>query len=71
MEQKYTRDADQPVWHKSVHFGRFRDICPRQSKTVGTKVHGGRELADSAETGDFHPIDSSMGTIRAKSTRGT
>ncbi|KAH9322271.1 hypothetical protein KI387_016910, partial [Taxus chinensis] len=54
LGQKYARDADQPVWRKSVHFRRFGDICPRQSGTVGKKVRGGRELAGSAETEDFH-----------------
>ncbi|KAH9324445.1 hypothetical protein KI387_004623, partial [Taxus chinensis] len=53
LGQKYARDADRPVWRKSVHFGRFGDICPRQFGIVGTKVRGGREPADSAETRDF------------------
>ncbi|KAH9321736.1 hypothetical protein KI387_016375, partial [Taxus chinensis] len=29
----YVKDADQPIWRKSVHFGRFKS--PRQSGTVG------------------------------------
>ncbi|KAH9297659.1 hypothetical protein KI387_029341, partial [Taxus chinensis] len=41
MGQKYAKDADRPVWRKSVHFRRARRICPRQSGTVGTKVHRG------------------------------
>ncbi|KAH9319741.1 hypothetical protein KI387_021510, partial [Taxus chinensis] len=53
--QKYARDTDRPIWRKSVHFGRFGDICPRRSRTSGPKVRGGREPADSAEIGDFHP----------------
>ncbi|KAH9331192.1 hypothetical protein KI387_003300, partial [Taxus chinensis] len=56
--QKYAKDVDRSVWHKAVHFGRFEKICPRQSGTVGTKLLGGREPADLAETEDFrlgHP----------------
>ncbi|KAH9289931.1 hypothetical protein KI387_034048, partial [Taxus chinensis] len=53
--QKYARDADRPVWRKSVHFGRLRDICPRQSGIAGPKVCRGREPTDSPKTGDFHP----------------
>ncbi|KAH9323133.1 hypothetical protein KI387_017772, partial [Taxus chinensis] len=46
----------------------FRDIFPRQSRTVGTKVHDGRvgrekvkklqretRKPESVEAGDFHP----------------
>ncbi|KAH9291340.1 hypothetical protein KI387_043470, partial [Taxus chinensis] len=54
MGQKYARDADRPVWHKSIHFRRSEEIFPRQSGTVGTEVRGGREPAGSAEIEDFH-----------------
>ncbi|KAH9294672.1 hypothetical protein KI387_038260, partial [Taxus chinensis] len=39
--QKYAWDANRPICRKTVHFGRFGDICPRQSGTVGTKVREG------------------------------
>ncbi|KAH9294039.1 hypothetical protein KI387_040760, partial [Taxus chinensis] len=50
----YARDANRPKSRQTVRIGRSGDIFPRQPGTVGTKVRGGRELADSAETGDFH-----------------
>ncbi|KAH9322418.1 hypothetical protein KI387_017057, partial [Taxus chinensis] len=53
LGQRYAKDADWPVKRKSVHFGRFGEICPRQSGTVGTKVRGGHEPAESVETEDF------------------
>ncbi|KAH9325896.1 hypothetical protein KI387_006074, partial [Taxus chinensis] len=53
LGQKYARDADRPVWRKSVHVSWFREICPRQSRTVATRVRGGRKPAGSAETEDF------------------
>ncbi|KAH9301650.1 hypothetical protein KI387_013233, partial [Taxus chinensis] len=37
LGQKYVKDMDRPVWRKSVHIGRFGEICPRQSRTVGTR----------------------------------
>ncbi|KAH9293410.1 hypothetical protein KI387_041385 [Taxus chinensis] len=52
--QKYVKDVDQPVWRKSVHFKWFRDICPRQSGTVGIEVRGGRKPTDLAEIEDFN-----------------
>ncbi|KAH9293756.1 hypothetical protein KI387_041041, partial [Taxus chinensis] len=52
LGQKYARDANRPVWRKSVHFGWFGDICPRQFGTSGPKVRGGREPAGLAEIGD-------------------
>ncbi|KAH9312056.1 hypothetical protein KI387_027091, partial [Taxus chinensis] len=52
--QKYVKGTDRPVWCKAVHFGRAGEICPRQSRTVGPRVRGGREPAGSAETEDFH-----------------
>ncbi|KAH9318093.1 hypothetical protein KI387_019862, partial [Taxus chinensis] len=51
LGQEYT---DRPVWRKSVHFGRVRKICPRQSRTVGTRVRRGCELAGLAKIEDFH-----------------
>ncbi|KAH9322152.1 hypothetical protein KI387_016791, partial [Taxus chinensis] len=47
--QKYTKDTDRPIWRKSVHFRLFRDICPRHSGTVGTRVRGGCKPVGSAE----------------------
>ncbi|KAH9315924.1 hypothetical protein KI387_024551, partial [Taxus chinensis] len=48
LGQRYTRDADRPVWRKSVHFGWFGDICPGQSGTVGTEVREVRVGHESA-----------------------
>ncbi|KAH9305237.1 hypothetical protein KI387_009641, partial [Taxus chinensis] len=54
LGQKYVEDADRPVWRKSVHLRRFGEICPRQSRIVGTRVCGGCEPASLAKTENFH-----------------
>ncbi|KAH9308414.1 hypothetical protein KI387_036325, partial [Taxus chinensis] len=53
LDQKYAEDADRPVWRKSVHFRRYGENCPKHSRTVGIKLHGGNEPAGSAEIEDF------------------
>ncbi|KAH9294140.1 hypothetical protein KI387_040656, partial [Taxus chinensis] len=55
LGQKYAKDADQPVWRKSVHFGWFGDICPRQFGTFGTKVRGGHEMPGGPQTNQETP----------------
>ncbi|KAH9325638.1 hypothetical protein KI387_005816, partial [Taxus chinensis] len=40
--KKYAGDVNQPIFQKTVHFGWFGDIFPRQSGIVGIKVRKGR-----------------------------
>ncbi|KAH9301818.1 hypothetical protein KI387_013401, partial [Taxus chinensis] len=49
------KDADRPVWCKSVHFRRFGSICPRQFGTSGPKIREGRKKLEDPRANGILP----------------